>query len=227
MVNLFINIIEDLLLVYFISYYIKVDHRRDFQICMFLVCLIETCIFDFLGDLYLLLSVLILGSLLLGIKYYNKVLCLSDVISCFLALALVLGTNMLALLIMSMLSNISINQISQSSYHFIVSTLLAKMLFFIAVQSILYMASHTKRLFIMQQWWNLIPICFIIFFLMHILIESVVFNQFNIHTIYWFLALVLLLSIFFTVLLYQIHKEDERKRINELNNSSFALKKVQ
>lgn len=221
MIQFIINLIEDTILVYFVSNYTKVKEKKSFQITSILICFIETCILDLFVNYSFLLPILIFCTLLLGIKHYNKVLQLTDIISCLLGIAFIIGADILSLAIVSAISNLSVDQVSQSSHHFIISILLSKILFFIIVKSKLFLTSNAKKILNAKDWWILFPIWIIIFFIMYTLGESLVFNNFDSKTIYLILILVLLLTVFFLILLYQIQKENELKRINDLNNQKI------
>lgn len=218
MIQFVINLIEDIILIYFISNYTRIKEKQAFQISLTLVCFIETCILDLFVNYSFLLPILIFFSLLFGIKYYNKILHLNDIISCLLGIAFIIGSDILSLVIIGAVSNLSIDQISQNSYYFIISILLSKLLFFIIVKSTLFLTSNAKKILNAKDWWILFPIWIIIFFIMYTLGESLVFNKLDYKTIYLILILVLLLTVFFLILLYQIQKENELKRINDLNN---------
>lgn len=218
MIQFVINLIEDIILIYFISNYTKIKEKHAFQITLTIVCFIETCILDLFINYSFLLPILIFCSLVLGIKYFNKILHLYDIISCLLGIAFIIGSDILSLVIIGAFSNLSIDQISQNSHYFIISILLSKILFFIIVKLMLFLTSNTKKFINAKDWWILFPIWIIIFFIMYTLGESLVFNKLDFQTIYLILILVLLLTVFFLILLYQIQKQNELKRINDLNN---------
>lgn len=221
-----INAIEDIILVYFIANYINIYQKRKFILIMFLLCFIETSIFDIINIHSWPLPIILITTLILGISYFNKKISYSDIISCCFGLSLIVVSNLLALFIIGLCTNIKLTQISLFPDYFKLSTLISKLILLFLAIGVLSISKKLKSFLYIKDWWTLIPIWFLLFSTLFIIGYSIIFDIFNLMTIYILLLLLIALTILMLILYFQIQKKNiERQKMElEIQKSNYIKK---
>lgn len=221
-----LTIIEGFSLSYFISRLIKLDRKNIFFLNLTFFFVVETIIVSDIMGHYWLMPILLLGSIMILLKIFKKNITFFDIMICVCALILIVFTDIISLLLFSIFSGINIYKIVSNQILLTIASFIAKTILIIIYIVILSKKVEEHPITVIKKWWIFIIIWILVFILIYILGEAIVFNKINIITIYSITALFLILMIALFILFYKIYQEIKKNHKNEITlQKSYFIKK--
>lgn len=204
------NIIESALVCFALYNYLKLKFI-DFKLfLLFIIISIEITIAALAG-VEDPVTIIVVISMSLYIKNKKGVLLFVDILFCTTIILTVSISNLLSVMLTSWLYQIHINEIKAVTDAFIVTVIVSKVLFFIAI--ILMNILHFQKSLSLQlyRWWLLIVIFFLISVNIGILVHLILLNQINIHSMIYTIISLLMIGILFLFLFRNIEIENKEK----------------
>lgn len=210
MTQIILTIIEDFIMALFIKKYLNLN--TSFIFFSSIICIAETTFVQYIPNWSYSLPFVMFLTILFLIFLFKKNISLNDFIGALLGPTLILLTDILSLFILKPV----FPKFISNNYYILSASFFSKILLIIAYYFILNYSLEIKKILIFKDWWMLLPIWIIVFFILYFLGESIILNKVTYNTIYIITILLLLLSIFLLILFYRIQKENELKHKNEL-----------
>lgn len=225
MIQFILTIVEDIIMVCFLSFYIEIEEKLKFILLVGAVCIVETTIAEE-EMLTMLLPIIISISLMISIFLIKKKLSLNVVIASVLSPVIIIVTDLIALVIVSGCLSVDFVFVANSSNYLFLASIIAKFLLIIFYVLILYINKNIGNMLSYRQWWILLPIWSVIFLLLYFLGFSILHNTINANLIYLITFFLIVLSVMLLILFYKIQKESEMKRRMELETQkNYYVKK--
>ncbi len=226
MIQLILTIIEDLAMAIFISKYTYVHKKTFFIFLLTSVCVIETSISKFNSFTLLIFPIIMFITTLLCLKFINKEIKLNDIIASLLAPSLILVTDLLALIIWSLVLSIDLFEVINNDKFFLLASIFAKFLLIIIFYIIIFISKNLNKILCYKKWGILFPIWVILFILFYYLAYTILYGNFDIKTIYFITISLIILSILLLFLVYKIQKNNEISKELELESQRiYYIKK--
>jgi hypothetical protein len=216
MIQIILTIIEDLIMAFFIYKYLNLKSSKSFIVVTTLSCSLETTLVEYIPKLSVALPFIMFITILLIIYLYKKNIVLNNVIISLLGPITILLSDIFSLVLLNFIQSFPINDMINAEYFILTASITSKFIEILIYMLILYFNSYNKIILNFKDWWMLLPIWIIIFYILYLLGESIVFNNVNIKIMYTISIFLLILSVFFLILFYKIQKENEIKYKNKL-----------
>lgn len=225
MMQFVLTVVEDIIMVYFLSLYIEIDDKLKFVLLAGTTCIIETTIAE-KEILTMFLPLFISISLMLIVYFTKKKLSLNEVIASVIFPVMIIITDLTALVILSIYLSVDFVFVANNSHYILFASIIAKILLVIFYLFILYINKNIKNMLNYRQWWVLLPIWSIIFILLYLLGFSILHNSINTNVVYFITFFLIVLSVLLVILFHKIQKENEIMRKIELDaQKNYYVKK--
>lgn len=221
MKQLILTVIEDIIMVYFLSLYIDIDDQLKNKFIFFVtgISVIETTIFE--DNYSMFLPIILSVSLIFSIYLLKERISLNDVVACVMFPAIIIITDLISLILLSIILTLDISNITLNADYIVVASLVAKLMSIVFFSTLLFLHKRIKNRLNYRTWWVLLPIWGCLFVILYFLGLSILYKNVGINNIRFITIVLIFLSILLLILFYKIQKENEVMRRIELDNQKI------
>lgn len=221
MKQLILTVIEDIIMVYFLSLYIDIDDQLKNKFIFFVtgISVIETTIFE--DNYSMFLPIILSVSLIFSIYLLKERISLNDVVACVMFPAIIIITDLISLILLSIILTLDISNITLNADYIVVASLVAKLMSIVFFSTLLFLHKRIKNRLNYRTWWVLLPIWGCLFVILYFLGLSILYKNVDINNIRFITIILIFLSILLLILFYKIQKENEVMRRIELDNQKI------
>lgn len=222
--NYFINFLEGFLLGSFVAYYFDINNKKKYISLVSTICFIEISISNYFNIFDKLAIFIVILTLFIFLNNEKKGSYLEKILICVIAGTLLYLGNLLSLLLISMLFNISTVQIYNTQELLISAIILSKLIFTILSILIVTFKIQTKGMLTLKNGLTYLILCLIIVFVIVTMFEVLFTGEITSKISIIIMVALIVISVLFLFIFrkLQIDNENNLKYELELQKNHFS-----
>lgn len=222
--NYFINFLEGFLLGSFVAYYFDINNKKKYISLVSTICFIEISISNYFNIFDKLAIFIVILTLFIFLNNEKKGSYLEKILICVIAGTLLYLGNLLSLLLISMLFNISTVQIYNTQELLISAIILSKLIFTILSILIVTFKIQTKGTLTLKNGLTYLILCLIIVFVIVTMFEVLFTGEITSKISIIIMVALIVISVLFLFIFrkLQIDNENNLKYELELQKNHFS-----